>query len=425
MRVLKLEWLFYSCLFALPALATNGMRMPGFGPVQSAMGGVGVGATLDGNAVVSNPAGLASLPAQISVGGEYFRPSVSYSAAESPLPAAFAGAVVARPGATIESQRGASPIPSLALVLPIDDNWTAGLGLFGVSGMGVDYPANLYGGATTTSYLQARLAPALALKATSRLSLGIALNLMAAQTSWNAAAGFGGQPHDTSTSWGVGATAGAKLVAADWLTLGAAWETRSYFRDFSYDIAAHTAVNPATFQPQAVPAGTDKLAFDQPMSAAFGIAATPLSDLLVAADVQWIQWSATNGTNKPAFSQNMSAAMPWDMGWHDQWVFKFGAQVAATGRLKLRAGYDYGKMPLDASCAFENIAFPAVSEHHFTAGAGVDFGRWTVNAGATWSPKATISGSNADYPANGGQAIRSYTTSMSQIAIDAGLTYRM
>jgi len=46
---------------AAQAFATNGIRMIGFGPVRTSMGGVGVGATLDGNALASNPAGIADL----------------------------------------------------------------------------------------------------------------------------------------------------------------------------------------------------------------------------------------------------------------------------------------------------------------------------------------------------------------------------
>jgi long-chain fatty acid transport protein len=307
----------------------------------------------------------------------------------------------------------------------LNDALTFGIGAFGVSGMGVDYGQNLYGGSTYTSYLQARLVPALAYRITDRVSVGVGVNAMAAQVGWNAAAGFGGMAHDTSTSYGIGATAGAKVIVTDWLSFGAAYESRSYFRDFSFDVAAHQAVNPATFQPVQIAAGTDKLSFDQPMSASAGFAVAPLPALLIAGDVQWINWSATNGTSKPSFSQNQSGAMSWDLGWHDQWVFKLGAQVAATDHLRVRAGYNYGKMPLDANCAFENLAFPAVAEHHVSLGAGYDFGRFTVDAGATYSPKATISGSNAGYPANGGQAIQSYSTSMSQLAIDAGVTFRL
>ena len=380
------------CLaLAGPAMATNGMRMPGFGPVQNSMAGVGVGATLDASSIASNPAGLIGLPSQIVLGGTYFKPSVSYSATESP---GLGGAVVAQPGAKIDSQRGASPIPSLALVTPLGETLAFGVGVFAVSGMGVDYAANLYSGQTTTSYLQARLSPSLAAKVTDRISAGITVNAMAAQMSWNAASGFGQQPHDTSTSYGLGATLGAKAIVTDWLTIGAAYESRSYFRDFSFDVTG----------------GKDKLSFDQPMTASAGVAVKPFDALLVAADVQWINWSATNGENKPVFSQNQSQAQAWDMGWSDQWVFKFGAQFSPIESLKLRAGYNYGKMPLDAHCAFENIAFPAVSEHHFSVGAGYDFGRLTLNAGGTWSPKATLSGSNPEYPQQGGQAIQSYTT---------------
>jgi long-chain fatty acid transport protein len=401
------------------------MRMPGFGPVQSSMGGVGVGATLDASTIVSNPAGLVGLPSQVEIGVSLFKPTVSYSATESPMPPGYTGAVVAQPGVTLDSQRGISPIPTLAAVFPLSDSFTAGVGLFGVSGMGVDYAANLYGGTTTTSYQQARLAPALAYRVTDRLSFGVTLNAMAAQVSWNAASGFGGQEHTTSTSYGVGGTVGAKLAATEWLTIGASYESRSHFQDFSFAIPAHQAFDPATFQPVQIPAGTDKLSFDQPMSAAAGLALTPTQSLLIAGDVAWINWSATNGQNLPKFSQNQSGAMPWDLGWKDQWVFKFGAQLSPIEKLNLRAGYNYGKMPLDAHCAFENLAFPAVSEHHFSAGAGYDFGKVTVNAGVTWSPKATLSGSNPDYPAQGGQAIQSYTTSMSQVAIDAGLAWRL
>lgn len=410
---------------ATPALATNGMRMPGFGPVQNSMGGVSAGATLDAASVISNPAGLAGLKPQIELGLTYFKPTVSYSASESPLPPQFTGAVVARPGVQVDSQRGASPIPTLAAVIPINDQLTFGIGAFGVSGMGTDYVQNLYSGATYTSYLQARLVPALAYKVTPQVWIGLGVNAMLAQMSWNAAAGFGGMLHDTATSYGIGATAGAKFDVNDWLTLGAAYETPSYFGDFSFDIPAHQAINPATFQPAQVPAGTDKLSFDQPMTASFGFALTPTPLLLLAGDVEWINWAATNGASKPTFSQNQSAAMPWNMSWKNQWVFKAGAQFAATQQLKLRAGYNYGRMPLNAQRAFENLAFPAVSEHHISIGAGYDFGRFTVDAGGTYSPKATLSGANAAYPAEGGQAIQSYTTSMSQVAIDAGVTFRL
>ncbi len=408
-----------------PSFATNGMRMTGFGPVQNSMGGVGVGATLDGSAMISNPAGLIGLPAQIDVGGTYFKAAVSYSATESPMPSGLTGAVVAQPGVQIDSSRGATPIPTFAWVRPVSNDLAFGLGAFGVSGAGVNYPVNLYGGPTDTSYLQLRLTPSIAYHVTPALSVGVTLNAMMAQMSWNVAGGLGQMPHTTATSWGIGGTLGARMAVTDWLAVGAAYETQSHFKDFRFSIPAHTAVDPATFQPVQIAAGTDTVALDQPMSATLGVAATPIAPLLLAADVQWIDWSATNGTNLPRFTQDQSGAMQWNLAWKNQWVFKVGVQYAVWDNLRLRAGYNYGRMPLQAHSAFENLAFPAIAEHHFSVGAGYDYGRWTLNAGATVSPRASLSGSNASYPSQGGQAIQSYTTQMSQLSFDAGLTFRL
>jgi long-chain fatty acid transport protein len=99
-------------------------------------------------------------------------------------------------------------------------------------------------------------------------------------------------------------------------------------------------------------------------------------------------------------------------------VVKLGAEFKATKELAIRAGYNYGKMPLDADRAFENIAFPAVSEHHVTLGAGYAVGALTVNLAAVISPEAKIEGAN---PAQG---IPGYETKMSQLAFDLGVGYK-
>ncbi len=70
-----------SMAFAIsPAYATNGMRLIGFGPVQRAMGGIGVGTTLDAATVLTNPAGMSDLDQRFDFGATYFSPSVDYRA---------------------------------------------------------------------------------------------------------------------------------------------------------------------------------------------------------------------------------------------------------------------------------------------------------------------------------------------------------
>jgi len=76
-------------------------------------------------------------------------------------------------------------------------------------------------------------------------------------------------------------------------------------------------------------------------------------------------------------------------------------------------------MPLDSDRAFENMAFPAIAEHHYTAGVGIKFSeKFTLNIGGMYSPEATLSGSNA-----AGQYITAYETKMSQYSIDVGISY--
>jgi long-chain fatty acid transport protein len=161
--------------------------------------------------------------------------------------------------------------------------------------------------------------------------------------------------------------------------------------------------------------------------ATIGIGIKPIKDLIIGFDVEWINWSDTNGQNLPKYTANNSSAMPWNMDWSNQFVYKLGVQYTVNPMIVLRAGYNYGKMPLESNRAFENIAFPAVSEHHITAGIGINLNKqFTLNFGGMYSPSAKISGSNAGSPmppTPSGQGISSYETEMSQYSIDMGVTY--
>ena len=400
---------------ASSAYATNGMRMIGFGPVQNSMGGVGVGATLDAASVLSNPAGMSELGGRVDFGATYFLPTVKYSASGIDAAAPQPG-LVNQPGVTFTSDRGASPIPAFGLIVPIDSQWSFGIGAYGVAGMGVDYAQNLYSSTTYTGYQQMRFTPGVSYKLNDMFSFGLTLNGMWATTEWNVASTFGQSPHMAGSAFGLGVTLGAKITPIKMLTIGLAYETKSFFQDFAYN----------------TPGGVDKLTFDQPGVLTGGVAVRPLEMLLIAADVAWIDWPTSNGENLPAYSQNASGAMPWNMNWSSQVVFKIGVEVTPIDWLAVRAGFNYGKMPLDASRAFENIAFPAVAETHLTLGAGFNLGkRVTINVGGMWAPSTSISGENSlppmgtpGYPGPYGQGIASYTTSMTQVGLDAGIAYK-
>jgi long-chain fatty acid transport protein len=384
-------------LMTSSAYATNGMRMIGFGPVQDSMGGVSVGLPLDAASILTNPAGMGVLPGRIDFGASYFVPSVKYKAT-----GAGPGAVT-NDGATIDSDRGASPVPAFGLIIPLGEKFRFGIGAYGVAGMGVDFPANLYSSVTYTSYSQMRFVPAFSYKINDIVSVGAALNVMYATMEFNAASAMGQQPHMGASSLGYGATFGVLVKPADFIQIGLAYETKSTFQDFSFNTAS----------------GVDKIEFNQPQVATIGLGIKPIKDLSIGFDVEWINWSDTNGQNLPKYTANNSGAMPWNMDWSDQFVYKVGVQYAVHPMVTLRAGYNYGKMPLESTRAFENIAFPAVSEHHITAGIGLNLTKnLTVNIGGMYSPSAKLTGSNMMQ-----QGIVSYETEMSQYSLDMGVAY--
>jgi long-chain fatty acid transport protein len=374
-----------AALVATPAYATNGMRLIGFGPIQVGMGGASVAAPLDAVTAATNPAGLSALGTQVELGGAALNPTVKYS----------------QGGQSITSSRPTDFLPTLAGVYKVQDQLTLGFAALGTAGMGVDYK---YGPAMgnaefKTSYMNGRVAPAAAYKVNDQLSVGLAMNLMYAQM------GFGmfiqsppiGQVSPTpANSFGYGATIGVTYKATDMLTVGAAYETQSYFQDFSFDVMGQTF----------------KIKMDQPMIATLGVGVRPVEGLLLALDGQWINWSATNGKNKPEISPS-NPVFAFNMNWSDQFVAKLGAQyqIPALKELKVRAGFEYGKSPVDKEQVGETMLFPAIAAMHYTVGAGYDIGPLAVNAAFLYSPEAKLSGTG-------------WETTMTQMEFQLGATYK-
>ena len=322
------------------------------------------------------------LGGRIDFGATYFNPSPEYRASGLSGGGIPPGMFIQTDGRTMTTQRGASPIPVFGLIVPLDSQWAIGLGAYGVAGMGVDYGQNLYGSTSYTSYSQMRFTPGVAYRLNEIVSFGLTLNAMWATMEWNVATAMGEAPHTTSSAFGVGATLGVKVTPIKELSFGAAYETKSFFQDFAFSTPERA--NPFAGlpgQPATLAGGTDKISFDQPQVVTIGVAARPIDMVLVAADVEWINWAQTNGHNLPSMSQNSSGTQPWDLNWNNQVVLKLGVEVAPLPELRLRAGYNYGKMPLDASRAFENISFPAVAEHHIMGGVGVS----VTSSASTWA----------------------------------------
>ena len=198
------------------AFATNGMRMIGFGPTQDSMGGASVGVNLDAASVLTNPAGIQALGGRVDFGASYFKPSVKLDVM----------------GNEFTSDKGASPVPALGLVIPLNATTSFGLGAYGVSGMGVDYNMqSMSMGLLNTSYSLMRFAPGISYKVNDMISVGATINIMYATMEYammNSMAG-GEVVNMGASSFGYGATIGITVKPMEMLLL-VAYETTSKFR---------------------------------------------------------------------------------------------------------------------------------------------------------------------------------------------------
>jgi long-chain fatty acid transport protein len=129
----------------------------------------------------------------------------------------------------------------------------------------------------------------------------------------------------------------------------------------------------------------ENLTLEQPQEVGLGVAYEFLKPrLLLETNVKWINWSDAKGYD--------------DFDWNDQWVFAVGGQWEAIDHLFLRVGYNYAKNTVDKHDnwngtfgadfvsvqgkslpryyyeSFRVIGFPAIVEHHITAGVGYELG---------------------------------------------------
>lgn len=356
------KWLFFVFLtlgllamVSPAAFATNGDNLIGIGPISRAMGGVGVAAPQEAiSAIFANPAAMcfgSYCPGSEAVfGGTYFDPTVE-SKVSYPVPG-----LGILSGAS-ESRMKPFIVPALAVTSPINERLRFGIGAYGVSGMGVDYkdrePAynDLY-----TKIEIMKFAPNLAYLVTPDFSIGASLSI----DYGNADFGTGGAHNYT-----IGLQLGA-LYHRGIFNFGASYITpqkitHERVSDFDGD------------------GSFDDLDLQSPHTFIFGVAAQPSKQLLAEVDVRWYNWADAKGYE--------------DFDWDNQWVFALGVQYRPVGKLALRAGFNYGKSPVNEHNGFNPmgttevqgvtmntlgyeifrvVGFPAIVEKHLTFGIGYD-----------------------------------------------------
>ena len=389
----SVKWFFLAMFVTTLVFATNGDNMIGVGPTSRAMGGVGIADAQDSiSAIFANPATLSQLDGdQFNFTGTYFNPTVKAKVVSPPYPygvGVWSG----------KSQDAAFSIPAIGLSHKINENFTFGLGAYGVSGMGVDY-RNIDPMNTNTKVSVMKFVTALAYKH-GNFSYGIGLDLD------YQGADFG---QGLSHNYALGARIGANYQYERW-KFGLVYVTPqnvNHERIFDFD-GDHIY---------------DKLKLENPAQYGFGVSYKFSDRVTSAVDVKYYDWNSADGYK--------------DFNWDSQWVYAWGLSYKATDKLVLRVGYNYGKNPVNEDNNFNPagmtvvqgkamptfgyeyfriVGFPAVVEKHFTCGLGYDLSdKVGINLGYKHAYGKTIKETFA---------YGSIESKLSEDAVDFGVTVK-
>lgn len=327
------------------AAATNGDHMVGLSAIQNGMAGAVVAAPQEATTILVNPAGMAELNIQdvrFDLGVGFFSPPREINGNDS--------------------DSNLYMMPTGAVAFRVNDKLTLGMGLGGISGMGVDFPDTMAAPGnqslvTTKQFF--KVSPGFAYRVNDKLSVGATVNLnyQSLALSGFSPAGRFDLPQNQVFGWGV--TAGLIWKINPALQFGAAWSSKQNMSEFEWNTTA----------------GKITMDMDAPQHFTVGLAWKPMPGLLIEGDIKRINYSDVMGRvafGRPAgYAGAVPAAMPF--GWSNQTIYALGIQKDIGDKMQVRAGLNYGKSPIGAEDVNANLGSLAVVEKHLSLGVSRKF----------------------------------------------------
>ncbi|HFA49841.1 MAG TPA: hypothetical protein ENJ95_12610 [Bacteroidetes bacterium] len=427
-----LTLLMVSGLMATNSFATDGYFSLGYGAMSKGMGGVGV-SMYHVSLINGNPAGLAMLGNQYSIGVAVFNPNRQYTITGNPSPPPAFGLA----SGTIESDSKFFVIPNLGAnwAFGANDENAFGVAIYGNGGMNTDYPTQTFYDQSekTTGVNLAQLFASFSYSRTFAEKHGLGISAIVAYQLFEAKglASFGGFSRDstklssngTDNSIGFGIKVGYMGEIAEGLHIGASYQSKMAMGEFS-DYAGLFA---------------EKGGFDIPATWTAGVSYDVSDMLTVAFDVKQILYSGVKSIANPidpmalppAFPDGMGGFIPnpnqvplgsdkgSGFGWEDMTVFKIGLEVSPNEDWTFRGGFSHGAQPIPKSEVLFNILAPGVIEDHITLGFSKSMGDSgnQLHFSFNYALNSKVSGTN---PFDPGQTI---DLEMNQIDVEVGYTF--
>lgn len=325
--------------------ATNGDQMLGVTATQWGMAGAVVAAPQDSGTIMTNPAGLSLLnieDVRFDMGFGFLNPP--------------------RKANGVDSDSDVYMIPSGSVAFKIDDQLTFGMGMAGLSGMGVDFadvtlaPGN-QNVVTTKQFF--KVAPGFSYQMNDKLALGAALNIdyqsLAIDMDMSAVSPLPPLHLPQNQVYGFGFSLGAIYKINDALQFGASYISKQSMSAFKWNTSD----------------GEYSMTMDAPEMLTMGIA-YQADGLLVEADIKYIGYSDVLDV---VLLYGPTADIPMAFGWDDQLVFALGVQKKISEKTTLRAGLNYGESPIGPEDVDANLGSLAITETHASIGATRQLGK--------------------------------------------------
>ena len=355
-------------LAAPPAFATAGYFALGYSAVQRGQAGAGVANGEDAMSSAINPAGVATVGNEMSMGLQLFAPYRGYTGT---------GTYFVAPG-TNNSGKNLFPVPNFAYNKVLANGARLNFAAYGNGGMDSSYPAvvnpNCGGGAGVfcagkagVDLEQLFLSVTYAQKIGS-VAFGISPTLVAQGFKAFGLDAFKANSMDPANMtgngrqwvYGAGLRAGVQVDLTKTLRFGLSAQTKMSMGKLT-NYAGLFA---------------DGGAFDIPASATVGLAWDATKDMTVMLDYQRIWYSGVPTIANP-FPNGMNPLGGVNgpgFGWKDVGVIKLGAAWRSSPTMTWRVGYAYSTNPVQSSQVTLNILAPGVVRNHLSAG-----GSWKMN----------------------------------------------
>lgn len=375
--------LLFCGLMMTGSVFAQGHFLHGVGPINSSMGGAGTGLPEDPvAALMYNPALVGVDPGnQIMFSTEFFKTAIQIDVE------AFGN-----------KGRGIST-PALGVVPAFgwmfrhpNQKLGIGFGLIGIAGFQTDYPAQTGSiifdkaanggfGRIFTDYIVLKIPTAVSYQATSKLRIGVSLNVYRASlaisplpyqvfdevavTTPVAPAGTrffarGGNLNGRTTVTGQ---VGIYYKHNDKVSFGASFLGPQDYKPFKWNSEFVDPTSPTFGDPRTI-----EYDLDGPMMVTAGLGITPNPQLSIAIDGTYTRYTGVSGFGSPGGIVN-GEVQPF--GWRDIYSIKLGGMYQANDKVNVRLGYAFTQMPLQSAKVLTATGAPATFQNHFTGGLGI------------------------------------------------------